>query len=100
MRDVNHASNSIRSRSSYACRLKKILICLENMIVTLSLDKSTILRKVKFFFSLKKIYLLSNFFYRNYLIFFFYSMIFLLQNIIRYNIRQIEYSCHVLILER
>lgn len=43
MRDVNHASNSIRSRSSYAHRLKKILtyLYLENMIVILSLDKST-----------------------------------------------------------
>lgn len=98
MRDVNHASNSIRSRSSYACRLKKILICLENMIVTLSLDKSTILRKVKFFFSLKKIYRVI--FLPKSFNLFFYSMIFLLQNIIRYNIRQIEYSCHVLILER
>lgn len=44
MRDVNHASNSIRSRSSYAYRLKKILtyiyiyIYLENMIVILSLE--------------------------------------------------------------
>lgn len=66
MRDVNHASNSIRSRSSYAHRLKKILtyLYLENMIVILSLENDE--EKLSFSFLWKKsieIVYLSFFFY-------------------------------------